>query len=67
MKKAISIVLSAVLCFMLIIPVTAQENLRAAYKEEVKMNTFRDIGDFSPYSVADDVEYEAMRYVFDCL
>lgn len=67
MKKAISIVLSAVLCFMFIIPVTAQENLRAAYKEEVKMNTFRDIGDFSPYSVTDDVEYEAMRYVFDCL
>lgn len=62
MKKLISTL--SIFVFLFIFGITAafaQEN------ETVNLCTYRSLGDFSPYTIKDDTEYEAVRFLFDSL
>ncbi|MBQ5851929.1 MAG: hypothetical protein IIW54_14125, partial [Lachnospiraceae bacterium] len=61
MKRIFSVVIAMIVflshCFYV-----GAENDRT-----VNLCTYRTLGDFSPYTVKDDTEYEAMRFLFDSL
>ncbi|MBQ9624553.1 MAG: ABC transporter substrate-binding protein [Clostridia bacterium] len=61
MKRFISIIFALIMAITAFLPTGAKEERMA------KLCTYRTLGDFSPYNIKDDVEYEAVRFVFDCL
>ena len=58
MKKVLSAFLAIILVCTGILPAYAE----SIERNIVAMCTYRSLGEFSPYSIDDDVEYEAVRF-----
>lgn len=62
MKRFFCVLSAVILCFSISFS-GAQESPQS----HVKMCAYEDVGDFTPFNVKSDLQYEAVRFVFDTL